>query len=430
LSELGQKQLTKGFTNLSEAKTPIQVANAIVNIEQNKNQGARLSEEQEQQLLKAKEDLKSQGYEIVNYNIVRDGENTIIQVSDLYDSERDVLTEDQANAIASKINSLEKRGETITPDDLPFLVSRTIKPLIKKEGKMVQAAEVNILIFETVEQAREAIKKSKEAGYKKPNAADKINAKYNEELATLERAAQSTTQSTTQTTNFTRENVIKVITDLAFKQASDVGNMIDNLIKDFLTREGINFKKITRPEKMSQKAFDALFGAQGVITKFRDGVIDGDYIVIGASDMLFDKSLFENGLVGETDLIAIDADGNFSIIDVKALQGDSWKRFAADLKLEELTDDLIKKGVSEEDIEKNVEIIDLKRKAAYSKRQYFRIQQSLYRNLFYNMTGIMPLRIGLLPLDVTYDNEGNLIDAKLSDLVPLDRSTLELEYFS
>ncbi len=31
-------------------------------------------------------------------------------------------------------------------------------------------------------------------------------------------------------------------------------------------------------------------------------------MVVGASDMVFDKELFENGLVGETDLIAINAD--------------------------------------------------------------------------------------------------------------------------
>jgi len=183
LTELGQKQLTKGFNTLSEATKPEQVANAIVNIEQNKNQGARLSKEQEQQLSEAKAKLNKEGYEIVDYNIVRYGENTIVESVDFYNSEKDVLTEEQANAIESKINSLEKRGEEVHVDDLPSPVSRTIKPLIKKDGVMVQAAKVNTLIFESVEQAREAIKKSREAGNKKPNAADKINAKYDAELA-------------------------------------------------------------------------------------------------------------------------------------------------------------------------------------------------------------------------------------------------------
>ena len=178
LNELGQKQLSKGFNALLEATNPIEVANAIVNIEQNKNQGARLSKEQEQKLLEAKAKLKEEGYEIVDYNIVRSGENTIVEGIDFYNSERDILTEEQANAIESKINTLEKRGEKVDVDDLPSPVSKTLKPLIKKDGKMVQAAKVNTLIFESVEQAREAIRKSKEAGYKKLTAADKIKAKY------------------------------------------------------------------------------------------------------------------------------------------------------------------------------------------------------------------------------------------------------------
>jgi hypothetical protein len=204
--------------------------------------------------------------------------------------------------------------------------------------------------------------------------------------------------------------------------------MIDELIKDFLTREGTGFKQITKPEKMSQKAFDGLFGTAGVITSFRDSVIDGDYMIVGASDMVFDKSLFENGLVGETDLIALDGNGNFNIIDVKALLAGSWKKFNADVELEALKDKLAKEGVSEEDIAKNKDVIDLEKAKKASKKQYFRIQQSIYRNLFYNMTGIMPTRIGLMALEVDYDNEGNLLDAKLSNVVPKGDATIELEY--
>ena len=163
------------------------------------------------------------------------------------------------------------------------------------------------------------------------------------------------------TEDFSRENVIKTVNQLAFKQAADVGNMIDELIKDFLTREGTGFKAITKPEKMSQKAFDALFGTNGVITSFRDSVIDGDYMIVGASDMVFDKSLFENRLVGETDLIAVDGTGNFNIIDVNALLAGSWKKFNADVELEALKDKLAKEGVSEEDTAKNKDVIDLEK---------------------------------------------------------------------
>ena len=232
------------------------------------------------------------------------------------------------------------------------------------------------------------------------------------------------------TKDFSRENVIAVLQRAAYQEAADIGNMIDVLIKDFLTREGLKFKKIVKPEKMSQEAFDSLFGDRGIITNFRDGIIDGKFMIVGASDMLFDKSLFENGLVGETDLIAISADGNFSIIDVKALLGKNWSRITAENNLEKLTAKLTEEGKTETEINNNEDVIKLKKDSKFSKKLYFRIQQSIYRNLFYNMTGIMPERISLLPIEVNYDRESNLISAKLSDIVSDENlSTYELEYF-
>ena len=232
------------------------------------------------------------------------------------------------------------------------------------------------------------------------------------------------------TKDFSRENVIAVLQRAAYQEAADIGNMIDVLIKDFLTREGLKFKKIVKPEKMSQEAFDSLFGDRGIITNFRDGIIDGKFMIVGASDMLFDKSLFENGLVGETDLISISADGNFNIIDVKALLGKNWNRITAENNLEKLTAKLTEEGKTETEINNNEDVIKLKRDSKFSKKLYFRIQQSIYRNLFYNMTGIMPERISLLPIEVNYDRESNLISAKLSDIVSdEDLSTYELEYF-
>ena len=118
---------------------------------------------------------------------------------------------------------------------------------------------------------------------------------------------------------------------------------------------------------MSQEAFDSLFGDRGIITNFRDGIIDGKFMIVGASDMLFDKSLFENGLVGETDLISISADGNFNIIDVKALLGKNWSRITAENNLEKLTAKLTEEGKTETEINNNEDVIKLKRDSKFSK---------------------------------------------------------------
>ncbi len=231
--------------------------------------------------------------------------------------------------------------------------------------------------------------------------------------------------------DFSKENVIKTIQELAYKHNSDVGIMLDDLIKDFLTFEGTEFKRITKPEKMSKEAFDALFsttpGKEGIITRFRDGVIDGEYVVVGASDLLFDKSVFENGLVGETDLIAINKNGDFEIIDVKALGASSWKTFNADIQLENKIQELKNEGLSDEDIEKSNEIKKLRKSVTFSRKPYFEIQQSLYANLFYNMTGIMPKRISLLGIEVDIDNEGYLKSAKLSPILKQEFELTEEE---
>ena len=229
--------------------------------------------------------------------------------------------------------------------------------------------------------------------------------------------------------DFSRENVYNSVANLAFKHSSDAGNILDDLIKDFLTRDGIKFKEITKPEKMSKKAFDNLFGKNGFIRKFRDGIIDGDYIIVGAGDLVFDKTLFENGIVGETDLVAINTRGEVQIIDIKALGSGSWKIFNSDLELNRKINELKKKGLTEQDIERDSEVAKIKENLLKSKKQYFRIQQSIYRNLIWRMTGIKPTRIGLMGIEVDVDTEGNINDANIASVVPKGESTLELEYF-
>lgn len=228
--------------------------------------------------------------------------------------------------------------------------------------------------------------------------------------------------------DFSKENVVKAIQSAVYQEAAAVGDMLDYLVKDFLTREGLGWKKVDKPDKMSQEAFDNLFGRNGVLTRFREELIDGGFIIIGASTLVFDKSLYENGLVGETDLIAVNDKGEFNIIDVKALKKGTWDKFDADIQLETKIKELEKEGLTAKEIDKNEEIVSLRKAVFSSKKQYFRLQQSVYRNLFFNMTGVMPKRIGLLPVQVDYDSTGYVKNAKLSELVPDGYSTIRLDY--
>tara|TARA_R100000655_G_scaffold20076_5_gene41625 strand:- start:3484 stop:10719 length:7236 start_codon:yes stop_codon:yes gene_type:complete len=222
--------------------------------------------------------------------------------------------------------------------------------------------------------------------------------------------------------NFSRENVYNSIAELAYVESSEAGTSIDELLKDFLTREGTGFKQITRPDNISEEAFDQLFGKRGILTEFRDGMIDGEFTIVGTGNLVFDKETLRNGIVGETDLIAVNSDGEFMIVDLKAAGINTWRNFNKKEDLEAAEAKLTEEGKTEE-LEK------LKRDALRSKKDYFRLQQSLYRNLFYNMSGIMPKRIGLLPIEIKIDRKtGQVVSAKRPSILSKGFDTVELPY--
>ena len=131
--------------------------------------------------------------------------------------------------------------------------------------------------------------------------------------------------------------------------------------------------------------------------KIRQGVIDGKWQILSENVLLFDENLLEHGITGEIDLLAVDTEGNVKIIDIKTGKSGTWSRF----------------GTGEK----------------FDKEIYFRAQQSIYSDLFYNMSGINVSSIGLLPLeiDVTLDGYINSIESP-----PMMRNiledTIEIEY--
>lgn len=189
---------------------------------------------------------------------------------------------------------------------------------------------------------------------------------------------------------FTEESVLNTISDISYSAASSSGTLIDGLIRDLF-----NDKKLVKPAEMSQLAFDALFGFDGIITKIKDDVIDGKYIVYANNLNVFDKALGENGLAGEMDLLVVDNEGNISIIDIKTAQKATWDNF------------------NTEDPEK------------FSKKYAYSVQQTIYRNLLFNMLG-KKASIKLLPIELKYNLDGEISSAKLANITDQDKSTVQL----
>ncbi len=215
--------------------------------------------------------------------------------------------------------------------------------------------------------------------------------------------------------NPTFETLERKVRQLASKHYSDGGNTVDILTRMFLTpkaeQDGSGFIEfdydstvdmkgfpVQISDVMSKEAFDALFKTgSGIVSKLREGVIDGKWQILSENVLLFDKTLLEHGITGEIDLLAVDTEGNVKIIDIKTGKSGTWARF----------------GTGEQ----------------FDKETYFRAQQSIYSDLFYNMSGINVSSIGLLPLEIDVTLDGYINSIKSPPMMSniLD-DTIEIEY--
>lgn len=216
----------------------------------------------------------------------------------------------------------------------------------------------------------------------------------------------------------TYENLKKVVTRTAFREFSDAGDIVDNLIRVFLTPNAgtksnfsefnydseveIKGKMIKISDVMARKVFDKLFAPVspsspgGIVTKFRLGIVDGTYIILSENVKLFDRNLRDgNGVTGELDLLLVREDGSVAIVDIKTAGKDKWTAFG--------------KGTLKD------------------KSTYFRAQQSIYGYMFHNSTAITP-DLKLMPFEIDVTIDGYINDIELADIVPDGQDTIDLEY--
>lgn len=315
---------------------------------------------------------------------------------------------DRVTEVAEEVENSIKEKE-------PFTYS-PIKPVVDAEGNVLTSPVENlynqffndpeIVPEDRIRLFMEAFKKEvyrgKTSGWKE--------FRFDEKLEAVENSLK---------TVGTYEDLRNTIEKYAFKESSDAGDYVDGLIRIFLTPNAATASKFSEfnynstvelkgrqikiSDVMSRKAFDKLFGPVtttsqgGIVTKFRLGIVDGTYTILSENVKLFDKSLRDGkGVTGEVDLLLIKEDGSVAIVDIKTKK--SWKTFGDP-------------------------------KAKYESSTYFRAQQSIYANLFYNNTGITP-EIKLMPFEVALssDKMGYIDDIELASIVPAGQDTFDLEY--
>jgi hypothetical protein len=225
--------------------------------------------------------------------------------------------------------------------------------------------------------------------------------------------------------------IMNILGDVAHQESSDVGTIVDDMIRDYL-----NFREPTLPSYMTKNhpVYLALFGPKGIISEIRDGVLEGKYTILSDHVKVFDRNLGPKdsvgkamGLAGETDLIFIDNNtGEIEIVDIKTAKPNNWtfwnideKIKADEIKLKEANRKLEaetnakKKALIQKDIDA-LETQLTKDKAKWSNKLKYSIQQTIYRNLIYRMTGKMPKAIKLLPLQAEYTLDGVITNVKLA----------------
>ena len=182
--------------------------------------------------------------------------------------------------------------------------------------------------------------------------------------------------------SFTEEALIAIVKDVANDESTIAGNTVDNMAREALKRnpEG-GFMKPKKPAKMNDKAYDNIFGTDGIITKLQEQVIDGKYEILSSDVIIYDQALLESGLVGAMDLLAFDIKtGDLMIIDIKTGKPKNWTDFNDDTK--------------------------------FNKKLSYRIQQSIYRALLFNMTGQLAKSVSILPIEIEVDMDGNITYAE------------------
>ena len=184
------------------------------------------------------------------------------------------------------------------------------------------------------------------------------------------------------TNNFIEEALISVVKDVAHSESTIAGNTIDTMTRaSFKVSQDGGFVKPEKPAGMSQQAYDNLFGDYGVITELQDAVIDGKYTILSEDVIIYDPTLLESGVVGAMDLVAFDTEtGDLKIIDIKTGKKENWDSF--------------------------------NKESGYSKKLGYRLQQSIYRALLFNMTGELAKSISILPIAITTDMDGNVLSAE------------------
>ena len=174
---------------------------------------------------------------------------------------------------------------------------------------------------------------------------NKINAKYDAELAALE------------------ESTAKASQDTGNESIAFINEQLDNLFTKEIT-------PIFDSTKISQEAFDSLFGQNGIFTTLKKREENGEIYITSRNLKVYDTDL---RLAGQIDLLVADTKKNLTIVKIDLRTKEQWKAF---------------------DKKNNDQLLP----------------QTLNANLLQRMVGVSP-KIALMPIEIVADKSGKITSA-------------------
>ena len=190
----------------------------------------------------------------------------------------------------------------------------------------------------------------------------------------------------------TPENVKSIVSDLlpqiTYQAGRERGNTLDDLVRDFFDPNVTDIKY--DPNKITEAAFNSLFGPEGYLRKLKDLQNAGEIVIyskdltIGNKDLLDAEGKDLPAVAGSLDLFIIDNSGNKYIVDLKTGSNQKWLNYTVP----------------------NDKSFDYKKFFQNS------MQQRAYSNIYFNESGGTDVKAFILPIATTENKDGKVLTAK------------------
>lgn len=126
--------------------------------------------------------------------------------------------------------------------------------------------------------------------------------------------------------------IVNTIDENTYENKRKGGTYLDTLTKNFLDGQDIVFNK----DKISEEAFESLFGKDGFITDIRRRIESGELwvyakdLIVASNNLIDDNNNMLEPVAGEIDFIFVDKEGKKFIVDLKSADARKWAQYKSD----------------------------------------------------------------------------------------------------